>query len=170
MDEAGIELSELESSLHRILSDPLVSRLLASSNLTRIQFETLIIHFLLDENAGRETQYSLKGLLRSSRNARGRRRPRLVRGVTKGAFRRVLGQACRNVLRSIYTLILLGYVGLLDSPNLAPYLELSNLVSSYRERMGLEYGEHSPYLKKLEEQLIRLVEEYAKPFMMVSGI
>ncbi|MEM2047809.1 MAG: hypothetical protein QXZ06_08005 [Candidatus Jordarchaeales archaeon] len=168
MDRADVELNELEDFLRRLLSDSIVSRLLSSSNLTRIQFETLVIHFLLDESAGRGVQYSLKGLLRASRNARGRR-PRLARGVTKGAFRRVLEQACRNVVKSIYTLILLGYVGLLDTPNLAPYIELSSLISSYRERLRLDYGESSPHLKKLEEQLIQLVEEYAKPFMVAGN-
>jgi len=167
LDKVDGELNELESFLQRILNDPLISRLLPSSSLTRIQLETLIIHFLLDENAGREVQYSLKGLLRFSRSARGRK-PRFARGVTKGAFRRVLEQACRNVVKSIYTLILLGYIGLLDTPNLAPYIELSNFISSYRERLGLEYGDPSPHLKKLEEQLVQLVDEYAKPFMVAG--
>lgn len=162
------ELDELKESLRRLLSDPIVSRLLTYSNLTRIQFETLIIHFLLDENIGEKAHYSLKGFLRTLRNSRGRK-PRLKSGVTKGAFRRVLEQACRNVIKSIYTLILLGYVGLIDSPNLTPYVELSNLISNYREKMGLEYGERGEHVKKLEEQLVRLVEEYARPFLIISG-
>lgn len=170
MGETNTELGELENVLQGIMSDPVVSRLLASSNLTRIQFETLIIHFLLDENTGASVKYSIKGLLRRFTNARGLRKPVSSRGVTKGAFRRVLGQACKNVVKSIYTLFLLGYVGLLETPNLAPYLELSSLISNYRERMGLKYGERNSQINRLEEQLIKLIEEYANPFILARGI
>ncbi|MHA1631627.1 MAG: hypothetical protein ACTSXC_02285 [Candidatus Freyarchaeota archaeon] len=163
-----VELDSIKSALQSVFSDPVVSRLLASSNLTKIQFETLMIHFLLDENVGRRVRYSLKGLMRSSRFPRGGRKPKFSRGVSKGAFRRVLGQACRNVIKSIYTLVLLGYVGLLDTPNLFPYLELSNIVSSYREQ--LERGDLPLHLRKLEESLVKMIEQYAEPFRLVSAI
>jgi len=40
-------------------------------------------------------------------------------------------QAQNNVIRSIYTILLLGYVGLFDTPSLQPFTELSDTIQGY---------------------------------------
>ena len=35
--------------------------------------------------------------------------------------------------KSIYTLILLGYLGVLETPNLEPYIEIANKIKNYTE-------------------------------------
>ena len=52
--------------------------------------------------------------------------------ISRGSFNRTLRQAKANVIRSIYTILLLGYFGILESANLTPYLEVANKLESYR--------------------------------------
>ena len=55
------------------------------------------------------------------------------RRVSRGAYNRTLIQAQNNVIRSIYTILLLGYVGLFDTPSLQPFMELSDTMQSYTQ-------------------------------------
>jgi len=54
-------------------------------------------------------------------------------GVSRGAFNRSLRQARRNAIKSMYTTALLGYLGILESPRLEPYLELADKLQTYTE-------------------------------------
>jgi hypothetical protein len=51
--------------------------------------------------------------------------------LTRGSFNRTLSQGRKNVVQSIYTILLLGYVGLFDSPELQPFLELASRMKAY---------------------------------------
>jgi len=51
--------------------------------------------------------------------------------VTRGAFNRTLKQARRNVIEAIYTVMLLGYLGLFENTTLTPYLEIANKLQTY---------------------------------------
>jgi hypothetical protein len=51
--------------------------------------------------------------------------------VSRGAYNRTLIQAQNNVIRSIYTILLLGFVGLFDTPSLQPFMELSDTIQGY---------------------------------------
>jgi glycogen synthase len=51
--------------------------------------------------------------------------------VSKGAFNRSLAQARRNVIKSIYTVFLLAYFGLFDSPKLEPFLRLGDEMKTF---------------------------------------
>lgn len=174
--EGGSERQDIEKIreyVRNILSDPIVNKLLSYSNITRVQFETLLINFLLDEGAGKPVKYKVKGFLRSPTKKRRFRAPLKTDGVTRGAFRRVLGQACANVIKSIYSLVLLGYVGILDSPSLHPYLDMSNIISNYMEQMELSYGkeqskEKQAALKILEKNLLDMIQKYADPFFLAG--
>jgi hypothetical protein len=110
--------NEDRAPIERILVDPITKELLKKANLTKIQLETLLINFFVDETEGRSERYETKSRLRKVRSNTGHRTPIRKRGVTRGAYRRVLGQACTNVIRTIYTLALLAYVGVLESPSL----------------------------------------------------
>ncbi|MEM3585797.1 MAG: hypothetical protein QXO71_00620 [Candidatus Jordarchaeaceae archaeon] len=174
-NERGSEKQDIEKVrqyVENILADPIVNKLLSSSNITPIQFETLIINFLLDESVGKPVKYKIKGFLRAPSKKHTLRAPLRAKGVTRGAFRRVLGQACANVIKAIYSIVLLGYVGILDSPSLHPYLEMSNIISNYMEQMELSYEkeqskEKKAALKILEKNLLDMIQKYADPFFII---
>jgi len=110
-------VSEARASIRDTLSDPVTKLLLRSSQLTLPQLETILADSLSSE----------KGALKAHRRLfrpSGRR-------VSRGAYNRTLIQAQNNVIRSIYTILLLGYVGLFDTPSLQPFTELSDTIQGY---------------------------------------
>ncbi|MCK4633420.1 hypothetical protein KAT42_01195 [Candidatus Bathyarchaeota archaeon] len=88
--------------------------------MTKIQLETLLIDALADNIASKHVKYDEKAKLRQTKAA-----------VSRGSFNRTLRQAKKNAIQSIYTVLLLGYFGLLESTDLYPYLEASNKLKSY---------------------------------------
>jgi len=79
-----------------IFRDPIVETLLKNSQLTKTQLETLLIDILAEKISGKRIVYEDKAKMRLIRS-----------GVSRGAFNRTLAQARINVIRSIYTVILL---------------------------------------------------------------
>ena len=102
------------------LSDPIVKILVKNSHLTRTQLETLLID-VLSENITRKTlKYDEKAQLRLTKAK-----------ISRGAFNRTLKQSKENIIKSIYTVLLLGYLGIFESTSLDPYLEISNKLQDY---------------------------------------
>lgn len=145
--------SPIDWSLARLRDDPLAKTLLANSHLTEVQFATLVIDVLWPA--------SHKAVRSGAFQARsGRRR------VSKGAFNRSLSQARRNVIRSIYTVFVLAYFGLFDSPKLEPFLRLGDEMKTFldaRHDTGRK-GDSEAYnaTKVLEDALEETVGELAK--------
>jgi hypothetical protein len=102
------------------LNDPMVKILAKNSNITKIQLETLLIDVLAENIADKSLKYDEKARIR-------------LLAVTRGAFNRSLRQARRNVIQSIYTILLLGYLGILEEISLEPYIEIANRLQSYIE-------------------------------------
>ena len=96
-----------------VKNDPISKILSENSNLTKTQLETLVIDVLVENVFDTNINYENKAGLR-------------VLSVTRGAFNRTLRQARKNVIKSIYTILLLGYLGMFDDCRLYPYLEISN--------------------------------------------
>lgn len=109
--------------LDEVFQDPIVQVLLQHSNLTGIQFESLLISLLGEELAGKRLSGQERAKLRRERA-----------DLTRGSFNRTVGQARNNVVASIYTILLLGYVGLFDTPELEPFLEIASRVKAYAEQ------------------------------------
>ncbi|MFQ6055804.1 MAG: hypothetical protein ACE5J3_07470 [Methanosarcinales archaeon] len=114
--------NDLQKWLISIINDPFVKILVKNSNFTKTQLETFLIDILAEKMTERKILYEEKAKLRL-----------LKKGVTRGAFNRTLKQARKNVIEAIYTIILLGYLGVLESPSLEPYLELANKLEAYKE-------------------------------------
>ncbi len=136
----------VHSSIKETLQDRLAAKLLGRSNLTRAQFETLLVDQLGSEMANRRlTREEMTHLRRSSGK------------ISRGAFYRTLQQARSNISESVHTILLLGYSGLLESPSLAPYLEASerlrSLTSQLREGASVEPGAHRRTLDTLIDDL-----------------
>ncbi len=109
--------------------------LLKETNLTKIQLNTLLLDFLADGFSNKKIGYEQKARLRRIKaelEEEGRRKITVTnKGVSRGAFNRVLKQARKNVISSIYTIILLGYLGFFEDPRLQQYLELAEELREY---------------------------------------
>ncbi|HSQ49016.1 MAG TPA: hypothetical protein VLL96_04965, partial [Candidatus Deferrimicrobiaceae bacterium] len=53
--------------------------------------------------------------------------------ISRGSFNRTLKQSRENVIKSIYTVLLLGYLGVFETTTLDPYLEIANKLHDYVE-------------------------------------
>jgi hypothetical protein len=171
------ESDNAAKALKDVFDDSIVKRLLKYSGLTKIQLETLLINFVYDEIVGKDGgMYETKGRARLQKeSSRAWRAKAYPNGVSRGAFRRVLFQACRNIVRSMYTLFLLGYIGILETPGLHAYLELSDTVTEYRRRMEERRQEKESArdtqldaFRLLEKSLMSMIDQYAFPFNVLG--
>lgn len=141
--------------LDEVFQDPVVKVLLQHSNLTEIQFESLLISLLGEELAGKRLSGQERAKLRRGRA-----------GLTRGSFNRTVTQARNNVVASIYTTILLGYVGLFDNPELEPFLEIASRIKTYVEdqvpAQGAVTEERLKAVKVIGEDLQRAIKDLAR--------
>ncbi len=112
----------VQSMIRSSLDDPIAKTIAKYGHLTKIQLETLLIDILSENIAGKSLKYDEKSNFRLTK-AR----------ISRGAFNRTLRQAKVNATKSIYTVLLLGYLGMMESPSLNPYLEISNKLHEYIE-------------------------------------
>ena len=133
----------------------MVKILSKNSNLTKIQLETLLIDVLAENISDRSLKYDEKAKLR-------------ILAVSRGAFNRSLRQARQNVTQSIYTILLLGYLGILEEISLEPYLEAANKLKTYintqrelAKKMPKE--EDIRTVARLHEELKNSLEELSNP-------
>ncbi|UCE96839.1 MAG: hypothetical protein JSV51_04435 [Candidatus Bathyarchaeota archaeon] len=110
----------VQNWLRRSLEDPIAKTLAKNSHLTATQLETLLIDALSDNLASKSLKYEEKAKLRKTKAA-----------ISRGSFNRTLRQAKRNIIKSIYTVLLLGYFGILENASLDPYLEAANRLNAY---------------------------------------
>ena len=141
--------------LNYSLSDPLVKILIKNCNLTKIQLETLLIDVLAENIADKDLKYDEKAKLR-------------ILAVSRGAVNRSLRQARHNVTESIYTILLLGYLGILEEISLEPYLEAANKLKAYvnTQRELIKKNpkeEHIRTVTQLHEELKISLEELSNP-------
>lgn len=133
---------EIQMWLTSLNKDPIFKILLKNSNLTKVQAETFLIDILAEKIVNKKLVYEEKAKLRL-----------LKAGVSRGSFNRTLAQARKNIIKSIYTVILLGYLGIFDDPRLEPYIEIANKIRAYSEKYReiLESG-------KIEEDQIKILQ------------
>jgi hypothetical protein len=112
----------VQTWLNGALNDPIVKILAKNSQLTKTQLETLLIDILAENLAGKQLKYDEKANLRLTKAK-----------ISRGSFNRTLKQSKENVIRSIYTVLLLGYLGVFESTTLDPYLEIANKLQEYVE-------------------------------------
>ena len=141
--------------------DPLAKMLTENSHLTKTQIETFVIDVLAEKIAGKSMVYDSKAKLRLIRS-----------GVSRGAFNRTLAQARKNIIKSVYTIILLGYLGVYDTPSLEPYLEIANKISTYTEAYRETWqsnGSNEEYLRvirMLRSEIEKGLQQLSKPKSM----
>ena len=136
---------EAREAVRSLMRDPVTKMLLAHSQLTVAQLETLLTDSLSGQE---EVKKSRRRLYRPSK-AR----------ISRGAYNRTLIQAQNNVIHSIYTILLLGYLELFDSSSLQPFLELSDTIDSYVKESKLA---SEAVLVELERRLTEFATALAK--------
>ncbi len=136
------------------LRDRLLKALLERSNLTSVQFETLLVDQLGHDMANK----------RLTRDEMARLR-RFQKGISRGSFNRTLRQAKENVVEAIHTVLLLGYSGLTESPSIAPFLEASERLKSQTSQLR-DSAENEPeiYLKTVESIIDDLEQAFSAMF------
>jgi hypothetical protein len=144
-------IEETQIIIQKAFQDPITDLLLKKSNLTKIQFETLMIDLLIDFMSDEKVSFKDKTIFRAQK-------------VSRGSFSRTLGQARHRVISSIFTIILLSYVGV---SNAKPFEEYENLAEKLREylttieKLGVN---RSPSLyRRIEEELTTGIEALSRP-------
>ncbi|MEM0385162.1 MAG: hypothetical protein QXH64_01750 [Nitrososphaeria archaeon] len=146
--------------IKKSIDDPLVKILAKNSHLTRVQLETLLINILSESISGKKIKYEEKAKLRLTKSK-----------ISRGSFNRTLKQAEENVIKSIYTILLLGYLGIFESASLDPYIEASNKIREYVEAhknmltndKNEQLKEQLKLLKMLREELEESLNYLSKP-------
>lgn len=145
----GLKLKEsVQSYIINSLNDPITKILAKDSHLTKTQLETLLIDALAENITGKSAIYEEKARLRLTKAK-----------ISRGSFNRTLKQAKDNVLKSIYTLLLLGYLGMFENTSLEPYIEIANKLHEYTEacksipNKDTDHDEHLKIIEILREEL-----------------
>ena len=123
-------------------NDPISKILAENSHLTRTQLETLLIDVLAENITGKSVIYEEKARLRLTKAK-----------ISRGSFNRTLKQAKENVIKSIYTVLLLGYLGIFETTTLEPYIEIANKLQEYIDackNMPNESNEQDERLKVIK--------------------
>lgn len=140
----------LQKIIYKTFQDPIGDLLLKQSNLTRVQFETLIIDLLTDILSDKKLSFYEKSLFRKGK-------------VSRGSFSRTLAQARSCVISSIFTIVLLSYIGVFDKP-FEEYQQLAEKLRDYIEIIEKDRERRSPLmLKRLEEELLAGIKALSKP-------
>jgi hypothetical protein len=142
---------DYQNVLQRTFQDPITDILLKNANLTRIQFETLVIDMLTELISDIKLSLDEKTLFRSN-------------NVSRGSFSRSLSQARKNVISSIFTIVLLSYIGVFDARPFDEYYVLAEKLKEYTtmiESTGLEINKTE--LKRFETELIEGITKLATP-------
>ena len=140
-----------QNTIEKTFQDPLTDLLLKNSHLTRTQFETLIIDLLTDIMSEEKVSFYQKTLFRNKK-------------VSRGSFSRSLAQARKNVISSIFTIVLLSYMGVFDESPFEEYYVLAEKLKEYATL--IESGEFKLDPKnhaRFEEELVAGISELASP-------
>ncbi len=140
------------------INDPIAKILAKNSHLTKTQLETLLIDILSENVAGKSLKYDEKAKLRLTKAK-----------ISRGAFNRTLKQAKENVVKAIYTVLLLGYLGVFESTTLDPYLEIANKLQEYVEAYkkipdkSEELNDHLKVIEMIKEELESSLKQLSNP-------
>lgn len=148
----------VQAWLNGALNDPIVQILAKNSQLTKTQLETFLIDVLAENISGKQLKYDDKAALRLTRAK-----------ISRGSFNRTLKQSKENVVKSIYTVLLLGYLGVFESTTLDPYLEIANKLHDYVEAhqdvpaKEEELKDHLKVIEIIREELETSLKRLSSP-------
>ena len=144
-------VKELKNIIEKLFKDPIMAILLKNSNLTSLQFESLLIDYYIDNMTDIVVTSNDKAAFRSKK-------------VSRGSFRRTLSQGRKNIISSIYTILLLSYIGIYDPYPFDEYKILAEKLSEYSLIAHDENNENSRLrIRKLELELLKGIRSLAEP-------
>ena len=142
---------DYQNVIQKTFQDPITDILLNNANLTRIQFETLIIDMLTEIISDNKLSFDEKTLFRTN-------------NVSRGSFSRSLSQARKNVISSIFTIVLLSYIGVFDARPFDEYYVLAEKLKEYASMIESTDSEiNKNDLKRFETELIEGITKLATP-------
>lgn len=143
--------NELQKLIDRAYKDPIGSILLKNSNITNTQYETLVIDYMTSMNDDIEITFKDKVFYRNKK-------------VSRGSFSRTLSQARGNIISSIYTLLLLAYIGVFDTVPFDDYKNLAEKLSEYNQLIDLsEDPQSAQLLRRIERELAEGIKILSEP-------
>ena len=110
----------VRKELQKIFKDPFVKILAENSSFTKIQLETLLIDYLAASDPSIHMPQRERPFIRN-----------FSEGHTRGSFNRTLIQAKKKLRKTLYSVLLLGYVGIFESPDLIKFVESSQKLREY---------------------------------------
>ena len=142
---------EYQNIVRKTFQDPITDLLLKNSNLTRTQFETLVIDMLTDIMSDEKISFHQKTLFRDKK-------------VSRGSFSRSLSQARGNVISSIFTIVLLSYIGVFNARPFDEYYVLAEKLKEYVSIIeSRELKASRNIVKQIEDELIEGIGRLATP-------
>jgi hypothetical protein len=144
--------------LNGAINDPIVKILAKNSQLTKTQLETLLIDVLAENISNKHLKYDEKANLRLTKAK-----------ISRGSFNRTLKQSKENVIKSVYTVLLLGYLGVFETTTLDPFLEIANKLHEYVEAhkstpiRGEELKDHQKLIEIIREELETSLKQLSNP-------
>ena len=146
-----MNLENYQNILDKTIKDPITNMLLKNSNLTRIQFETLVIDMLIDLMSDENVTFDQKLHFRRE-------------NISRGSFSRSLQQARKNIIESILTIVLLSYIGVFDERPFDDYVFLAERLKEYVEIIqSTENQEKNSVIKRIEAELLEGISDLIRP-------
>ena len=140
-----------QNIIQKTFKDQIADLLLKYSSLTRVQFETLVIDLLTDVISDDKIPFSQKAYFRRNK-------------VSRGSFSRSLAQARGNVISSIFTIVLLSYIGVFDARPFDDYCFLAEKLKEYVTVLeDKESNASRDLLKQIETELVEGISKLASP-------
>ena len=136
--------------IDRVFKDPITKLLLKNSNLTQLQFETFVIDVLTELLSEEKISYKEKSFLRTKK-------------VSRGSFSRTLSQSRNNIISSIFTILLIYYIGVFDSLHFEEYEMLADQLKEYSKLVVETDNKSKTILDTIERELVQGISELAKP-------
>ena len=150
------ESTELQKMSDRAYKDPIAGILLKNSNITVTQYETLVIDHLTHIASDNNITFRNKTIYRTKK-------------VSRGSFSRTLSQARGNIISSIYTILLLAYIGLFDTVPFDDYKNLAEKLSEYNQLIDLSEDPQSlQLLRRIERELTEGIRLLSEPRSLAS--
>ncbi|HEV2120795.1 MAG TPA: hypothetical protein VGS11_11935 [Candidatus Bathyarchaeia archaeon] len=143
------------SVIDETLRDRILLALLQRSNLTKAQFETLLVDQLGHDMANKRLTRNDMAQLRRDQ-----------KGISRGSFNRTLKQARENVVEAIHTVLLLGYCGMTESPSIAPFLEASERLKGQTSQLR-ESAQNEPEV--YQRTVDSIIEDLEQAFKALFG-
>ncbi|MFH2111462.1 MAG: hypothetical protein ABIJ47_09410 [Candidatus Bathyarchaeota archaeon] len=140
-----------QNIIQKTFQDPISDLLLKNSNLTRVQFESLVIDLLTDIISDKKIPFHQKAYFRRKK-------------VSRGSFSRSLAQARGNVISSIFTIVLLSYIGVFEARPFDDYYFLAEKLKEYVIMLeSRELNASKDLLKQIETELVEGISRLGSP-------